>query len=73
VDGEHEYLLEAVATTFLLGFPSDVAIRLTDEGESTYVDMRSASRYGRDDFGDNARRISAFLDRLDAEMAGQAN
>ena len=73
IDGEREYTLEAVAKTFLLGFPSDVAIRLTDEGESTYVDMRSASRYGHDDFGDNARRISKFLDALDTEMAGQAN
>lgn len=73
VDGEREYTLEAVAKTFLLGFPSDVAIRLTDEGESTYVDMRSASRYGHGDFGDNARRISKFLAALDTEMAGQAN
>lgn len=73
VDGEREYTLEAVAKTLLLGFSSDVAIRLTDEGESTYVDMRSASRYGHGDFGDNAARISKFLDALDAEMAGQAN
>jgi uncharacterized protein (DUF1499 family) len=69
VDGKSEYTLEAVAKTFLLGFLSDVAIRLTDEGESTYVDMRSASRYGNEDYGDNARRISRFLDALDAEMA----
>ncbi|MDN5928081.1 MAG: DUF1499 domain-containing protein [Hyphomicrobiales bacterium] len=73
VDGEREYTLEAVAKTFLFGFPSDVAIRLTDEGESTYVDMRSASRYGDDDFGDNAARVSKFLDALDTGMAGQAN
>jgi uncharacterized protein (DUF1499 family) len=72
-DGEREYVLEAVARTLLLGFPSDVAIRLTDEGESTYVDMRSASRYGGDDFGDNAARISKFLDALDTEMADQTN
>ena len=73
IDGESEYTLEAVAKTFLLGFPSDVAIRLTDEGESTYVDMRSASRYGDGDLGDNAARISNFLDALDAEMVNQAS
>jgi uncharacterized protein (DUF1499 family) len=73
VDGEREYTLEAVTRTFLLGFPSDVAIRLTDEGESTYVDMRSASRYGEGDFGYNAASISGFLGALDIEMAGQAN
>jgi uncharacterized protein (DUF1499 family) len=58
--------------TPLLGFPADVAVRLTDEGTSTYVDMRSASRYGRHDLGDNAARIIAFLGELDAEMAVQA-
>jgi uncharacterized protein (DUF1499 family) len=73
VDGEAKYTLEAVAKTSLLGFPSDIAIRLTDEGESTYVDMRSASRYGHADFGDNARRISDFFSALDAEMAAQAS
>ena len=44
-------------------FPSDVSIRMTDEGESTYVDMRSASRYGRHDLGDNAARIAGFPGR----------
>jgi uncharacterized protein (DUF1499 family) len=73
IDGESEYTLEVVAKTLLLGFPSDVAIRLTDEGESTYVDMRSASRYGDGDLGDNAARISNFLDALDAEMVNQAS
>jgi uncharacterized protein (DUF1499 family) len=73
IDGESEYTLEAVAKTFLLGFSSDVAIRLTDEGDTTYVDMRSASRYGDGDFGDNAARISNFLDALDAEMVNQAS
>ena len=64
-----EITIEAIATTVLLAFPADVAIRLTDEGASTYVDMRSASRYGKRDFGDNAARIDDFLDELDAEMA----
>ncbi len=53
----------------LLGFPADVAIRLIDEGTSTYVDMRSASRYGGHDLGDNAARIEAFLAELDVEIA----
>ena len=66
-----EITIEAVATTTVLAFPSDVAIRLTDEGASTYVDMRSASRYGKRDFGDNAARIDKFLDELDADMAAQ--
>jgi uncharacterized protein (DUF1499 family) len=70
--GQSEMTIEALAHTPLLGFPVDVAVRLTDEGTSTYVDMRSASRYGRHDLGDNAARIIAFLGELDAEMAVQA-
>jgi len=52
-----------------LGFPSDVAIRLIDEDTSTYVDMRSTSRYGPHDFGDNAARLTSFLAELDLEIA----
>jgi hypothetical protein len=66
-----EITIEAVAKTTLLAFPNDVAIRLTDEGTTTYVDMRSASRYGKGDLGDNAARIEAFLDELDTDMAAQ--
>ncbi len=64
-----ETTIEAVATSYILGFPADVAIRLIDEGTSTYVDMRSASRYGEHDLGDNAARIEAFLADLDVEIA----
>ena len=72
-DGEGvEATVEAEARTWLLGLPADVAIRLTDEETSTYVDMRSASRYGAHDLGQNASRVVAFLARLDAEMAALA-
>lgn len=64
--------IEAVARTFILALPSDVAIRLVDDGDSTFVDMRSASRYGRHDLGGNAERITAFLAELDQEIAAQA-
>lgn len=64
--------LEAVAYSLLLAVPYDVAVRIIDEQGSTYVDMRSASRYGLHDFGENARRIAAFLSDLDAEASLQA-
>lgn len=67
-----EYEIEAVARAPLLPFPSDVVVRLRDEGDSTYVDMRSASRYGRFDLGSNAARIRGFLARLDVAMASEA-
>ena len=65
-------MIEALARTAILAFPVDVSIRITDEGETSYVDMRSASRYGRHDLGDNAARIAGFLTALDAAVAGAA-
>lgn len=56
----------------VLGFPSDVAIRLIEDEGSTFIDMRSASRYGLHDLGDNARRIVAFLQAVDAQVTLQA-
>lgn len=65
-----ETVVEAVARSFLLGLTSDVAIRLTDEGETTYVDMRSVSRFGNRDLGLNARFISDFMNALDQQVNG---
>jgi hypothetical protein len=64
--------IEALARTMILALPVDVSIRITDEGDTAYVDMRSASRYGRHDLGDNAARIGEFLLALDAAVAGAA-
>lgn len=63
---------EFLAVSPILGFPADVAIRLIEEDGSTYVDMRSASRYGRHDLGENARRIADFLEEMDSQVALQA-
>lgn len=65
--------VEAVAFSFLLGFSSDVAIRVVDREAATFVDMRSVSRYGRHDLGDNAARIRRFLDDLDERIARHAD
>jgi uncharacterized protein (DUF1499 family) len=64
-----ESLMEAVARSPVFGFVSDVVIRIVDEGESTYVDVRSNSRYGIHDLGDNAEKAERFLAALDAEVA----
>ncbi len=71
-DAQDEVTMTAVARSFILDLPADVAIRVTDDGDTTLVDMRSASRYGRHDLGDNAARIVAFLAELDRRAAGQA-
>lgn len=64
-----EITVEAEARSPILGMPADIAVRLIDEGTSTYVDMRSSTRYWGHDFGDNATRIEAFLAELDVEVA----
>ncbi|TKD48581.1 MAG: DUF1499 domain-containing protein [Mesorhizobium sp.] len=69
--GQSELTINALAKSFVLSLPADVAIRMTDDGNAVIVDMRSASRYGRYDLGDNAARIVDFLAELDQEVAGQ--
>lgn len=58
----------AIAHSPFLGLKSDVVIRLLDEGETTYVDMRSLSRYGKRDMGLNAAFITEFLSALEGEV-----
>ncbi|MER8370162.1 DUF1499 domain-containing protein [Mesorhizobium sp. M1378] len=69
--GQIDVTVDALAKSLLLGLPADIAIRVTDDGDAVIVDMRSASRYGRYDLGDNAARITDFLAALDQEVAGQ--
>lgn len=66
---ENELYIQTMAKTFYLGFISDIVIRLTDEGNTTFVDMRSASRYLPRDLGTNAAFIIDFMDALDTEIA----
>lgn len=67
---QKEVTIDALAKSFILELPVDVSVRVADDGDATLVDMRSASRYGRYDLGDNADRIVAFLAELDKEVAG---
>lgn len=60
--------LEAVDESPIFGLPDDVTIRLRPAAGQTRVDIRSASRYGRHDFGGNARRIQRFATELQAQL-----
>ena len=71
LEGQNNATITALAKSFVLDLPADVAIRVTADGETTLVDMRSASRYGRHDLGDNAERIISFLAELDQEVSAQ--
>src|SRR5207249_2713053 len=53
--------IKAEAKSLVFRFVDDVVIRVTSQGASTVVSVRSASRIGRGDFGQNARNIRAFL------------
>ena len=70
-EGAGAVTMEFTAYTLVFAFPADVAVRVTDEAGATIVDMRSVSRYGRHDFGDNARRIADFLTALDARLRAE--
>lgn len=49
----------------VLRVPTDVTIRLRDDGDSTAVDIRVRSAEGSHDLGETERRARAFLDALD--------
>lgn len=60
------------ARTLVLGIPQDVLVRLSEEEETTFVDMRAATRDGDHDLGLNAELIRAFLQDLDVRLLGIA-
>jgi uncharacterized protein (DUF1499 family) len=63
--------VQAVATTRVLRFKDDVSIRIRREAGKTRVSVRSRSRMGTMDFGQNARNVRELLAALDQEMAGK--
>jgi Protein of unknown function (DUF1499) len=69
--GEGEWQIEATVKTPLFGFVDYVVLRITDEGDATYVDMRSTAKFGRYDLGGNARRINEFMKALDVRVSRQ--
>lgn len=65
-----EYRIAAVARSPVLALPSDVEIRIVEDASQAYLDLRSVSRFGARDFGQNRRFIEDFLARVDAAMVG---
>ena len=57
--------IEAIDISDWFGMTDDIVVRIRPEGTSgTRIDIRSKSRVGESDFGENARRIRAFRDKL---------
>ena len=53
-------LIEAVATVPVFHFRDDVTITATQADQDVVVNIRSRSRIGKSDLGENARRIRKF-------------
>ena len=62
--------LQAVARSRVFHFPDDITVRMRRLGARTTVSVRSHSRQGKWDFGQNARNIQVFLAELDRRMSG---
>jgi hypothetical protein len=62
-------IIEAVARTPILGFRDDVVVRIRPTTDGTRIDVRSASRYGRNDIGTNAARVRNLIDDIDDVLA----
>lgn len=60
--------IEAVDRTLILGLYEDIAIRVAGDGESARVDIRSASRFGRADMGNNAEGVRELIAEIQARV-----
>lgn len=63
-----EGVIQAVKTTRLLRFKDDVTVRVSEGDNATVVNVRSKSRVGKGDLGQNARTILAFQRALSDEL-----
>lgn len=64
--------IRAEVRTRLWRFVDDVTIRVTADNVQTLVSVKSASRMGRGDFGQNARNIRTFFGELDGRLGPAA-
>lgn len=67
-----DVLFQAVHRSPVFGLSSDVVVRLTEEAETTFVDIRIAARFGSHDLGAGAALAEAFFDELDRTLIGIA-
>jgi fatty-acyl-CoA synthase len=58
--------IEATTTTRLLKLVGDVVVRIRPEGAGARIDMRSVSRTGEIDLGENCRRVTRLRQALNS-------
>jgi uncharacterized protein (DUF1499 family) len=56
--------IEATARTRIMGFTDDVVVQVKGDDAHAVIDVRSVSRYGFRDLGENASRIRKFFDEV---------
>ncbi len=66
--GEGDGRIDAVQRTLIMRFPDDLTIRVRPLAGQTRIDVRSVSRYGRHDFGVNAKRIETFANEMQSQL-----
>lgn len=54
--------IEASVKSFWFGFTDDIVIRITQTPSGSIIDLRSASRVGKGDLGENAKRVKLFIE-----------
>jgi uncharacterized protein (DUF1499 family) len=69
--GRRDGQIEAVARTPIMGFRDDVTVRIRPTADGARIDVRSASRYGRHDFGTNAARLRGLLEDIDSLISAR--
>lgn len=67
-EGPQGVVVTAVHETRVFRFKDDVTARIRRQGGRTVVSVRSRSRVGKWDFGQNARNVRELLAALDAEL-----
>ena len=64
-----EGTIEAVEKSFWYGFKDDLIIRIEELiSTNILINVRSASRVGRSDFGKNSKRIKSYFILLKLEL-----
>jgi len=72
IETPDDIYIEVLERTLVFGFENDIVIRIISEDRNTLVDVRSSARWGKHDFGYNAKLIESFLQQLDAALLGIA-
>jgi hypothetical protein len=70
IGADDELYFEFAYTIPVLAVPGSVVLRLADEGDTSFVDMRARTDFVTHDLGWNARLIDHYLKALDFDLIG---